>query len=324
MMLSQPSIPITVHPDCVEFVRTVEELLLLRQQEARQHCQALPYDVREDDWGPRKWYRTELEDLVYSSYKRMRQGHITRPPRREVVMEIADYLQCTLLERNRLLLAAHTFPVELYLQGPELERVLRVAIDIARVLPMPAMIINRDWHIHYVNEGLMRLYDVTAQQMAELPASSMNMLQLLFDPTLPFYPNLIINRESWTQMALQTIYGFKMANLLSIYEPWYQQVVDQLMRLPAFAWYWQQVHLEKHVEAAPTSAAGVTLDTAVPRLGDPSRTLSLRPLVISTGYFHYTFPQIVGFLPVSASDQAIFEEIGLPSLSPLPGGQVVP
>ena len=165
-------------------------------------------------------------------------------------MEIADYLQCTLLERNRLLLAAHTFPVELYLQGSE--------------------------------------------------------------------------HESWEQMALQTIYGFKMANLLSIYEPWYQQVVDRLMRLPAFAWYWQQVHLEKHVEAAPTSAAGVTLETAVPCLRDPSRVLSLRPLVISTGYFHYTFPQIIGFLPISASDQAIFEEIGLPSLSPLPGGQVVP
>ncbi len=323
-MHSQPSIPITVHPECVEFVRVIEELLLLRQQEAGQHRQALPYDAGEDDWGPRKWHRTELEDMVYSSYKRMRQGHITRPPRREVVMEMADYFQCTLLERNRLLLAAHTFPVELYLRGPELLRVLRVAIDIARALPMPAMIINRDWRIHYLNEGTLRLYDVSAEQIAELPASSVNLLQLLFDPTLPLYPNLMINRESWTQMALQTIYGFKMANFLSMYEPWYQQVVDQLMRLPAFSWYWQQAHLEKHMEAAPTSAAGVTLETAVPRLGDPSRSLSLRPLVISIGYFHYTFPQIIGLLPLSASDQAIFEEVGLPSLTPLPGGQVVP
>lgn len=323
-MLSQPSMPTTVHPDCVEFVRTVEELLLLRQQEARQPEQALPYAVREGDWGPRKWHRTELEDMVYSSYKRMRQGHITRPPRREVVMEIADYLQCTLLERNRLLLAARTFPVELFLQGPELERVLSVAIEVARVLPMPAMIINRDWRIHYVNDGLLNIYGITPQQVAEMPAASMNMIQLLFDPTLPFYANLIVNRESWTQMALQTIYGFKMANLLSMYEPWYQEVVDRLMGLPNFAWYWQQVHLEKDVEAAPTSAAGVKLETVVPRLGDPSRTLSMRPLVISIGYFHYTFPLIVGMLPISASDQAIFEAIKLPSLSPLLDGQVVP
>ena len=323
MMKREPSIPGTVHPDCVEFVKVIEELLLLRQEEAGQRRPSLPHDAWDDDWGPRKWHRTELEDMVYSSYKRMRQGHITRPPRREVVMEIADYFQCTLLERNRLLLAAHTFPVELYLQGPELERMLRVVIEIARALPMPAMIINRDWRIHYFNEALLRLYDVSPQQIAELPASSLNFLQLLFDPELPLYANLMIHRASWEQMALQTIYGFKMANLLSMYEPWYQQVVSQLMRLPAFSWYWQQVHLEKHVEAATTSPAGVTLSTAVPRLGDSSRSLSLRPLVISTGYFHYTFPQMIGLLPVSAEDQAIFEKVGLPYLTPLPGGQIV-
>jgi MmyB-like transcription regulator ligand binding domain len=319
----QPSLPITIHPDCVEFVRVIEALLLFRQQEAGRGRKILPYDSWEDEWGPRKWHRTELEDMVYSSYKRMRQGHITRPPRREVVMEIADYFQCTLLERNRLLLAAHTFPVELYLTGLELERVLRVVIETACVLPIPAMIINRDWRIHYLNESILRLYDVSPEQIAALPASSVNMLQLLFDPALPLYPNLIVNRESWVQMALQTLYGFKMANLLSMYEPWYQQVVSQLARLPEFSWYWQQVHLEKRVEAAPTSAVGVTLETTVPRLGDPSRSLSLRPLVISTGYFHYTFPQIIGLLPISPEGQAIFEEIGLPYLTSLPGGQVV-
>jgi hypothetical protein len=324
MMEFQPSVPITVHPDCVEFVRVIEAFLLLRQQEAGQNRKSLPYDAWEDDWGPRKWHRTELEDMVYSSYKRMRQGHITRPPRREVVMEIADYFQCSLLERNRLLLAAYTFPVELYLKGPELERVLRVAIETARALPIPTMILNRDWRIHYLSEALLRLYDISPQQIAELPASSVNLLQLLFDPTLPLYPNLMINRASWGQMALQTIYGFRMANLLSTYEPWYQQVVSQLMRLPAFSWYWQQVHLEKHMEVAPTSPVGVTLETTVPLLGDPSRSLSLRPLVISTGYFHYTFPLIIGLLPISASDQAIFEKIGLPYLTHLPGGQVVP
>jgi len=31
MMEFQPSLPLTVHPDCVEFVRIIEELLLLGQ-----------------------------------------------------------------------------------------------------------------------------------------------------------------------------------------------------------------------------------------------------------------------------------------------------
>ncbi|GHO42171.1 hypothetical protein [Ktedonospora formicarum] len=320
----RPSLPITVHPDCVEFVRVIEELLLLRQHEIGQQHQTLPFVAREDDWGPRKWHRTEFEDMVYSSYKRMRQGHITRPPRREVVMEIADYFQCTRMERNRLLLAAHTFPVESYLTGAELEHVLRVATEVASVLPMPTMIINRDWRIHYLSESLLRLYDISPKQLAEFPASSINMLQLLFDPTLPLYPNLMINHASWEQMALWTIHGFKMANLLSTYEPWYRQVVMQFMQLPEFSRYWQQVHLEKYIEAVPTSSADVRLETSVPCLQDPSCSLSLRPLVISTGYFHYTFPQIIGFLPISKEDQAIFEKIGLPYPSSLSAGQFVP
>jgi PAS domain-containing protein len=324
MMELQPSLPTTVHSDCLEFVRVVEELLLLRQHEASQSRETVSFATREDNWGPRKWHRTELEDMVYSSYKRMRQGHITRPPRRAVVMEIADYLQCSLSERNRLLLAAHTFPVELYLTGPDLERVLRVAIETARALPMPAMIINRDWRIHYFNPSLLRLYDLSPEQIAQLPASSVNLLQLLFDPTLPLYPNLMINRESWEQMAFQTLYGFKAANILSIYEPWYQEVLNRLLLLPEFASHWQQVNLEKSVEAVPTSPAGFTLETSVPRLGDPSRSLFVRPLLISTGYFHYTFPLIIGFLPISLEGQAIFEEIGLPYLTPTSSGQVVP
>ncbi|HEY1349479.1 MAG TPA: hypothetical protein VGF67_07645 [Ktedonobacteraceae bacterium] len=321
--MSETALSGPVHPDCVAFVRAVEELLSLRQQAARQGRQTPPFDVWEDDWGPRKWHRTELEDMVYSSYKRMRQGHITRPPRREVVMEIADYFQCTLLERNRLLLAAHTFPVEPYLTGAELERILAVVIATACTLPMPAMVINRDWRIHYLNEALLLLYDLSAEQIARLPASAVNMLQLLFDPTLPLYPNLMIDRASWEQMALQTIYGFTLANLLSVYEPCYQQVVSQLLRLPEFVRYWRQVQREKPAASTALSAASVTLQTAIPRLGDSSRALSLRPLVISTGYFQYTFPQIIALLPASPRDQAMFEEIGLPYLTALPGGQLV-
>jgi hypothetical protein len=254
----------------------------------------------------------------------MRQGHITRPPRREIVMAIADYFNCTLLERNRLLLAAHTFPVEVFLTGPELEQALAVAKDIARTLPMPAMVINRDWRIHYFNDGLLRLYDVSAQQIADLPSSLVNLLQLLFDPALPLYPNVIRHRASWEQMAIQTICAFKLANQLSIYEPWYQQTVSQFMRLPGFAEYWRQAQLDQHVTAAPTVPLGVILETTVPRLDNPARTLSVRPLAVSVGYFHYTFPQIIGLLPVAAADRAIFEEIELPYILPAPEGQVVP
>ena len=68
-------------------------------------------------------------------------------------------------------------------------------------LAMPAMIINRDWRIHYFNEHLIRLYGVTPEQLAAIAPHQMNILHLLFDPRLPLYPRLIQNRASWTRMA---------------------------------------------------------------------------------------------------------------------------
>jgi hypothetical protein len=322
--IARISIPPEVHPDCVEFVSVVEELLLQRQRNGAPRSMILPFGQQEDDWGPRKWHRTELEDSVYSSYKRMRQGHITRPPRRKVVMEIADYLNCTLMERNRLLIAAHTFPVESYLTGSELESVLQSTIEVARMLPMPAMIINRDWRIHYLNGPMLRFYDISLEQITALPASYRNFLHLLFDPALPLYGNLIVNRESWTRMVLHSIYCFKIANLLCVYEPWYQQVVNQLMQLPEFAQCWQQVSLENHIGPVPGLSTGVILETMIPCMHDATRSVFLRLLVISPGYYQFDFPQIIGLLPAHPESEAIFREIGLPYPVSPPTGQIVP
>ena len=98
-----PTIPSAIHPDCREFVAVVEELLKRRQNEADQTIASYS-SWKNDELGPRTWTRTEFEDMVYSSYKPMRQGRVTRPPRREIVMDIADYLNYSLEERNRLCL----------------------------------------------------------------------------------------------------------------------------------------------------------------------------------------------------------------------------
>lgn len=288
-----------VHPECRDFVATVEELL-----ERRRNAQAAgleyPTQWRQDPWGPRSWHRTELEDMVYSSYKQMRQGRITRPPRREVVMEIADYLNCTLVERNRLLLAAHAAPVSLYLTGDRLDELLPVAIGVARRLNIPAMVINRDWGIHYQNEQMLAAFAISPAQLAALRPEQRNVLHLLFDPDLPLQPNLIGHPESWRRMARQTIYAFKLANLLCQFEPWYHELVGRLMRLPAFAGHWDTVLVDAAFDSDPSvqlQSAAITLDVALTRPPAGQEQLRLRPLVISVGYFQFDFPLVLAFLP---------------------------
>ena len=75
-------------------------------------------------------------------------------------MEIADYLNCTMAERNRLLEAAQFAPIDIYFTGERLATLLQPTIQIAQSLGCPAMVINRDWYIHFVNEQMLNLYDV--------------------------------------------------------------------------------------------------------------------------------------------------------------------
>jgi hypothetical protein len=287
-----------VHPACRDFVRTVEELLERRRQEQMAGRLAAAYD--QERWWPRSWHRTELEDSVYSSYKQMRQGRITRPPRRETVMEIADYLNCTIAERNRLLIAAHAAPVSPYLTGERLAELLPVAIEVASQLAIPAMVINRDWQIHYLNQGMLDTFPVSAEQFATVRPDQQNVLHLLFDPALPLHAHLIAYPDSWERMVRQTIYGFKLANLLCQHEPWYAELVEQLMKLPRFEHHWQTIYIDRSFDVDPSALLRdpmVTLEVALGSVQPPAAHLRLRPVIISVGYFQFDFPLVLAFFP---------------------------
>ncbi len=287
-----------VDPECRDFVATVEELLERRRSERARGIAIERW--QHNQWGPRSWHRTELEDMIYSSYKQMRQGRITRPPRREIVMEIADYLDCTLAERNRLLLAAHAAPISPYMTGERLAELLPVVISVAQQLNIPAMVINRDWRVHYQNAYMLESFAITPEQLAAIQPEQRNVLHLLFDPALPLQPNLIGFHDSWERMARQTIYAFKVANLLCERELWYTELVDRLMQLPTFEQHWRTVQIDAGFDNDPSAllqSPAVTVDVALSRPQPGANHVRLRPLVISVGYFQFDFPLVLAFLP---------------------------
>lgn len=297
-----------VHPDCYNFVVTVEDLLEKRQQDVLNETRYI--DPHNDDWGPRFWTRTEMEDMVYSSYKQMRRGRITRPPRREKVMEIADYLNCTVEERNRLLVAAEATPLEIYITGQELASLLEPNISVAQSLTIPAMVINRDWSIHYLNMRMLALYNISLEELDQIPPRQRNVLRLLFDPNLPLHANLIGNQPSWTRMVRQTIYAFKIANQVCQFDDWYQALVEEWMQLPEFEYHWRTVRTDLPFDFDASThqmPQAIQLDTAVPSL---DIYMALRPLIISAGYFQFDFPQILALAPVNEEDRIVLSEVG--------------
>src|SRR5262249_48760372 len=109
--------PNNAHPNCHEFVAAVEELLERRTNE-------------------RKLERLTDFYEEFPSYVDTRVGKKQNLPPRSEVMRIADYLQCTLRERNRLLSAAGYAIVEDYIEGDLLDRSLETG----------KKIVDRDYH----------------------------------------------------------------------------------------------------------------------------------------------------------------------------------
>ncbi len=94
---------------------------------------------------------------------------VKKPPSRDIVMTIADYLACDLTERNRLLMTAHHDPIQPYRSGEALATFARVVRKVMRFVPLPAYTINRDWDVLDVNECLLALASITHAEYEAMP-----------------------------------------------------------------------------------------------------------------------------------------------------------
>lgn len=288
-----------VPPDGREFVRVVEEILAKRRQELATNSRI---------YGYKQFTRDELADLAYSSYKHLFRGKLRNPPRRYIVLEIAEYLEASLKELNRLLVSAGYAPEQSPLEGAELRAALEIAEFVASYWPIPSYYMTRDWTIHGWNRHLMTLYDLTDADVEPIPLEKRHVLQLIFDPTLPIYHRLRGNAETWAYTAKLNIFGFKSANLLCQHDDWYKDRVANLMALPEFSRFWKEVETDRAIPLDPIG--GRPFPTYSTEITTHGRTVWVLGLFTSVG--NIDFPYLVSYLPYREADRRTFAEIGLP------------
>lgn len=279
-----------VVPDCREFAQTVEAMLAHRRARGTRSAGQV-------------WTRDEVCDLAYASYKALLRGVVRHPPRRVTVLGLADYLECTLAERNHLLLAAGRAPEQPDLQGEALAQVLAVAEDTLPLLPFPAISVTRDWTVHGLNARMLSLFGLTPAEVAAVPLERRTLLHLVFDPRSPLYPWLGGGSGVWEQTARRDVLVFQRHNALSRHDAWYTSRVRSLMALPRFEDLWNDVQAALRDEEIPEH-----LPHEIPCFDPAEQPFTLRALWI--GLTDLDYPRVVAYVPADDRAREVLAALG--------------
>jgi hypothetical protein len=275
-----------------QLLGAIEAVRLKRQEEYREkrHPQL------------KRFTQQELNDEACPTYKNWLIGRSNRLPSRSMLMTIADYLECTLSERNDILLAAQYLPEQPELEGDELRRALEHARQIMEALPYPAMVVTHTFQVQAANEFSLRLLELPP--LDTIPPHQRSTIHFLFHPDCRARSTISAEaRALWQKHALSGIQLFKQQNVLYQYDAWYQQSVQQWCEIPGFQEYWEKAREETRQEIAPTKVV-------LARMATTGEVLPIRIRYMLISVSGKISPAVSAFLPVDEAARAVYASYG--------------
>jgi MmyB-like transcription regulator ligand binding domain len=276
-----------------QLLEAIEAVRLTRQEDYREkrHPQL------------KRFTQLELNDEACPTYKNWLIGRSNRLPSRSMLMTIADYLECSLGERNDLLLAAQYLPEQPAWEGDALRRALEQAQQIMETLPYPAIVVTHTCQVQAANEFFLRLLELPP--LETLPPHQRSMMHFLFHPD--FRRHSMINAEAhalWQKHALYAVQRFKQQNVLSQYDAWYQQSIQQWCDdIACFQEYWEKAREVTRQEVAPTKMVFA-------RMATTGEVLPIRVRHMLVSVSSKIYPAVSALLPVDEAARAVYASLG--------------
>lgn len=290
----------TPDPSCAPFINKCLQILDKRYAEKRAGRRAtLP-----DSHRSKKFSERELSEETGLNWPALKDGRRRTNPSREMVMAVADYLECSLHERNELLGAASYSPVEVLLRGAELEAALKPCrVLLYKYMHYPAYIINRDWNILEFNPLALKFFDLAAEDLQTIAPNGVNMLELVFDPALPVRSMFErVSPTNWRQFARRELMGFRWENRLCQYEEWYKNFFERLRALPDF----ESIYADSDI-ADFNEHEVLEFGSRFQRLN--GGVVSIKSIFARTG--HGSYPQVIFAVPGDTYSEEVFRQLGL-------------
>jgi hypothetical protein len=282
-----------------DVLHEIERLRIRRQEEVRD-C---PHPLL------KRFTQQELTDEACPTYKNWLVGRSRRAPSREHLLQIAEYLECSAVERNNLLLAARYLPESLELTGAELKQALEQARHLMDTLPSPAMMVTHTLHVEAFNEAFQRLFEFP--QLTAIPHEQRHILHFFFQHDLPMRGRSTFNDQAvkvWQAGVSRSIRLFQSSNRLYQWEPWYQKLVEELCAVADFRRYWERDPLTLDQQETPSKlllGRNVTTGDVLP--------IQLRHVRLSV--CSHMYPCILAFFPLDEAAHAVLTSLGTASAS---------
>jgi transcriptional regulator with XRE-family HTH domain len=252
----------------------------------------------------KRFTQQELNDEACPTYKNWLIGRSNRLPSRSTLMNIADYLECSLSQGNDLLLAAQYLPEQPEWEGDELRQALENAQQIMETLPYPAIVVTHTFQIHAANEFFLRLLELPP--LDTIPQHQRSTIHFLFHPDFRIRARSTINAEAratWQKHALYGIQLFKQNNVLYQYDAWYQQFVKQCCSIADFQEYWEKARETTRQENAPPKIF-------LARMATTGELLPIRVQHMLVSVSSKIYPAVSALLPVDEAARAVYASFG--------------
>jgi hypothetical protein len=173
------------------------------------------------------------------SFKNLHIGRTQRLPTRATILRIAEYLECTLAERNELLMIAEYLPDHVELREDEYRAAYEHARQVLHTLPLPAALVSRGWFEEEVNAAYEALYHDclptvwNGRHGAAVPwfFTSHGYTQTLHAP----------DQATWQANIHSVLRVFRYLHQCLHYEGWYQALLKEFQTLQGFKHAWKQV-----------------------------------------------------------------------------------
>ncbi len=278
----------------------IEVLRMKRQEEGRDR----PHPFL------KRFTQQELTDEACPTYKNLLVGRSRRVPSRQALMQIADYLECSMESRNNLLLAARYLPESLELEGDALRLTLEQARQLMETLPYPAMLVTHTLAIEALNEPFQRFF--AFPPLMVLPRTQRYVLPVFFREDLPIRERSTFNDQAvkaWQAGISRAIQLFKQSNRLSQFEPWYYELVKQFCAVADFRRYWEQ-------DAETLDQHDVPSKLLLGRNATTEEWLPIQLQHIRISVCSHTYPCIMALRPLDDAGRSVFASLSSAQGSP--------